>query len=144
MADSVLSVSWHGLGELHHELDSMSKDADRATRAAVVRASARLRALVRGNISGPPRWVKGRHQPRGGGPGNRTGATRKGIHTLAPRRTAGGWEGKVSAMGGARNQYAARLEAAYPFMRPAYEAWAEEAGQVFEAEWEKAFARYRK
>lgn len=151
-----MTVVLTGTEALTKALSDLARAGDLGARDGVVAASRRLVSITRGNMTGEPRWSRrgggktgpavdtGRrpiHVPRGGGAGVLTGGLRKNVHALRPRRDTllVGWTGKVSAMGGqgdARfNLYAPKVEAAYPFLKPALVEFDSIAPGIFEAAW---------
>lgn len=147
---------------LHDPLSAALADLERAgergARLGVRRGQQFIVRRARSNVHGRPRWDRrGRgktgqavnlhldppHQPRGGGPGVLTGDLRRGIHSVRPTRSANGYEGKVSALGGARNVYAGRVEKAYPFFEPAVREFDARAHALYEAAWAEEIGKVR-
>lgn len=155
-----MTVVLTGSEALSAALTALQKAGDTGARDGIVAGSRKLVGLTRAHIGGEPRWSrrgKGRtgpavdtgrrpvHVPRGGGPGSLTGGLKRNVHSLRPRRDLAGWSGKVSAMGGKQgagfNLYAARVEQAYPFLRPAVAEFDRVAPAIFESAWAARIGR---
>lgn len=151
-----MSVTLTGTEALTKALSDLARAGDLGARDGVVGASRRLVSMTRKNMTGAPRWSRrgsskagpafdsGRrpiHIARSGGPGILSGGLRKNVHALRPRRDTllVGWTGKVSAMGGQGdgryNLYAPKVEAAFPFLKPALVEFDRIAPAIFEAAW---------
>ena len=155
----IIGVLIHGGKEARGAIDAAQARVDKATIAAI-RANQRIiKAAVRKNLTGAPRWnyrgksriydqpvkVDGapRHSPRGGPPGLMTGALRKGVGGV--RRPTGRPNGDLVGgvgVGGKTNNFKKRVfEAKFPYFRPAVEAVEPRLGPTYNRAWGKAVER---
>jgi len=146
----------HGADELTAALRSLDSAMLAGARAGVTAAGRELVRTTRAQMGGDPRWSRrgpgrtgpavdtGRrpiHIPQSGGPGVLTGNLRKRMHQVKPKQDPIGWSGKVSAMGGEQNLYAARIEQKFPFLAPALKKAEPAMAAAMESAWAKRIAR---
>ncbi|RJQ68077.1 hypothetical protein D5S17_32765 [Pseudonocardiaceae bacterium YIM PH 21723] len=155
------TVTVHGAEKLRADLTQMTRNADRATIAATKKVQNKVKAAVRKNLNGRPRWnhrgksaifaeqvnIPGapRNSPRSGGPGKFTGDLRRGVGGRRRLVSLGGRVvGGVGVGGGGipqNNLKKADLEDKYPFFAPGYRSVQTELPAIYAAAWEAAVLR---
>jgi hypothetical protein len=155
MADAIVGVFTKGFKDWDKATTEIERNVDKATLGALRENQRILKAAVRKNLSGRPRWtqrgasratgeavkVEGpRHSPRDGGPGQLTGLLRKGVGGVRrPRHMGNDLVGGVGVKGSPVNNFKKRtLEAKYPYFRPAVEATEPKMAAAFNKGWDKA------
>lgn len=152
-------IRWRGTAELRRALTQLGERADRATVEALRESQEMLEDEIRRGLQGPPRWGQrgrsartgpavrvgdGGHRPRGGGPGVLTGAMLEGVGGVRrpKRHGAAGWQGGVGVGGGRINRLKkGRLEARFPYFRPAVARVTPRLQTTFERAWSRAVHR---
>lgn len=128
-----------GAREFEAALDKMVTEVEVATVEALTASAKQVEAAAKERISGPPRWLRGEHFPREGGPGVVTGRLRDAIRTFAPVRTGVGVYSVTVKPDGL--VYAARTERRYPYMTPAKAAAPGFVHPTFRDRWAAALRR---
>jgi len=149
-----IEAVWHGVKEFEAAIVAQNERVNAATLAALKANQNLIKRNVRSRLRGKPRWNhrgksrrtgpevnidtgKG-HTPRSGGPGKFTGKLYRGVGGVRkPKWNGVYWEGGVGVGGGVRNLYKKRVEAQFPYFKPAVE----KSEAAVEATWAKAWGR---
>ncbi|GIG57400.1 hypothetical protein Lfu02_17720 [Longispora fulva] len=152
------SALFKGIENLERALDKQTARVDRATLAATKANQARVKRGVKQRLRGRPRWDhRGRSRPtpepvdlhlspphveRSGGPGRFTGALFSGISSRStPKRQGVDWVGAVWVRGGIRNFYKRKLEAKFPYFKPALDASLVVLRETWVKAWDRSMSR---
>jgi hypothetical protein len=110
-------MTMRGVAEWMLAADGLVTGADLAVRKSVSQGAYAEKKLIRGNMTGAPRWIHGQNFPHGGGPGQITGKLMRSV-TYTPIVKAG--YGRYTTTIRAKRIYAARTEHRYPYFTPGH------------------------
>jgi hypothetical protein len=134
----------------------MDRQVDLATLAALKKSQQAAKTAVRSGMRGRARWdhrgagksgvavnlkLNPPHVAKSGGPGQLTGHLRRAVGSVKrPKKVEGGWSGGVGAGGreSSTNVYRAKVEGAYPYMKPGVEKVKPKIPAIYHAAWLKA------
>lgn len=155
--NDVFSAIWSGRTEFDSVTKQIESNVHKATVSAIRANQNKIKAAVRANLKGAPRWTEragkahggkafqvpgttGQHNsPRSGGPGTMTGDLLKGVGgKKLILEIAGTHIGGVGIGKNINNLKKGNLEAKFPYFRPAVEKVEPLMAATFDKGWDKA------